>query len=172
MRSTLAFVFLLGALAACDASPTDPAAVAVSDPTAALKTVTTTTNVKTPFDFNIFIPCANGGAGEFVDLSGRLHSTFHVTVHPNGTFTLKQHDQPQGLSGRGEESGVRYNGIGVTQEIIHTGRINHTDTFINNFKFIGTHHAGSFRVHENMHITVNGNGRVTVSVDHVTATCK
>ncbi len=172
MRPTLGFVFLLGALSACDAAPTDPAAVELSGTTASLKTVTTTTNVKTPFDLDIFIPCANGGAGEFVDLSGRLHSTFHVTVHPDGSFTMKQHDQPQGLGGRGEESGVLYHGTGVTQETIHTGRISHTDTFINNFKFIGARNAGSFRVHENFHLTVNGNGRVTVIVDHVTASCR
>src|SRR5690242_2167575 len=98
MRPTLGFVLLLGALAACDAAPTDPAAVAVSGSAPSLKSVTTTTNVRTPFEIDIFIPCANGGAGEFVDLRGRLHSLFHVTVHPDGRFTLKQHDQPQSLS--------------------------------------------------------------------------
>lgn len=172
MRPTLGFVLLLGALAACDSAPTEPTVTDVSGSLASLKTVASTTNVSTPINFELFIPCGNGGAGEFVDLHGRLHTVFHVTVHPDGTFTMKEHDQPQGLGGFGEESGNFYRGVGVTQEPIRQGRVGATHTFVNNFKFIGTGNSGSFRVHETFHVTVNANGTVTASVDHLTATCK
>ena len=31
------------------------------------------TNIKVPFSQNVFVPCANGGAGEILSISGKLH---------------------------------------------------------------------------------------------------
>ncbi|MGN6393361.1 MAG: hypothetical protein ACTHM9_14095 [Gemmatimonadales bacterium] len=172
MRPTLGFVLLLGALAACDAAPTDPAVLDVSGSTPSLKAVTTTASVKIPIVLDQLIPCANGGAGEIVHFSGILHDLFHVTVHADGQFTIKVHDQPQGVAGVGEETGNVYHATGVTQETTRNGRVGFTDTFINNFKLIGTGNAGSLRIHQTIHVTVNGNGTVTVRVDHLTASCR
>jgi len=36
--------------------------------------------VVTPISITKFVPCANGGLGEAVSLSGTIHSVFHVTL--------------------------------------------------------------------------------------------
>src|SRR5688572_27059359 len=73
---------------------------------------TTTTNEVVPFATTVFVPCANGGAGEFVDLEGSLHIVTHLTVNGNG-FSAKTHYQPQGVSGVGQTTGDQYNAVGV-----------------------------------------------------------
>ena len=37
----------------------------------------------TDIDLAVFVPCADGGAGELVDLSGRLHTMIHFTINGN-----------------------------------------------------------------------------------------
>jgi hypothetical protein len=72
------------------------------------------TNTSTPLDLSVFVPCANGGAGEIVDLSGQLHTVISTTINGNN-FSAKEHFQPQGVSGTGETTGAKYQGTGVTQ---------------------------------------------------------
>jgi hypothetical protein len=70
-------------------------------------------NVKIDFFFTPFVPCADGGAGELVELSGPLHMLFHVTEDANGGIHVKSHVQPQGISGVGMSTGTKYQGTGV-----------------------------------------------------------
>ncbi|HYO47772.1 MAG TPA: hypothetical protein VEY33_13895, partial [Gemmatimonadota bacterium] len=77
--------------------------------------VVSTTNFIFPVDILAFVPCADGGAGEFVELSGNLHDLTHLTINGN-RFVLKVHTQPQGIRGVGLSTGDRYRGTGVTQE--------------------------------------------------------
>jgi hypothetical protein len=39
-----------------------------------------TASEKIPISVTVPVPCANGGAGELVDLSGSLNDVFHVTI--------------------------------------------------------------------------------------------
>jgi hypothetical protein len=174
MRPALGTLILLGGLAACDAAPTDSSPAGAQDQGSApsFAVISRTISQRIPVDILVFIPCANGGAGELVHLSGSLHDLFHLTMHPNGRFTLKTHDQPQGISGQGEITGDLYHATGVTQETITNGVVGVTDTFINNFKIIGPGPGNNFLVHETFHVTVNANGTLTVSLDHVTVDCK
>jgi hypothetical protein len=43
----------------------------------------TTTNSSFPIDLVVFVPCANGGAGESVELTGNLHDLFAVSTNAN-----------------------------------------------------------------------------------------
>ncbi|HEY3205289.1 MAG TPA: hypothetical protein VGL03_16695, partial [Thermoanaerobaculia bacterium] len=55
----------------------------------------------------VFVPCANGGAGELVDLDGPLHTL--ITFNINGNrVSGKTHFQPQGISGLGQDTGDKY----------------------------------------------------------------
>ena len=45
-------------------------------------------------------------------------------------------------------------------------------TFINNFRIIGTGPGNNFLVHEGAHITINANGIVTVVHDNLSIACK
>src|SRR5438093_1495194 len=67
-------------------------------PASAAATTFTSVNIF-PISFSVFVPCAAGGAGEVVDLSGNLHDLFHVTLDGNGGFHLSVEDSPQGIVG-------------------------------------------------------------------------
>ncbi|MGI0029906.1 MAG: hypothetical protein ACREAQ_09390 [Nitrososphaera sp.] len=133
----------------------------------------TTITTSSKFDINIFVfvPCADGGAGELVRLSGSLHDLFHVTDTGKGKFILHFHDNPQGVVGTGLSTGDKYQGTGVTRgtEVVASGV---AETFVNNFKIIGKGTDNNFRVHENFHMTVNPDGTVTAFHDNFSVECQ
>ena len=146
--------------------------ILVSGASSALaKAITFTDNVQIPFDLIVFVPCAAGGAGEDVALSGTLHVLFHTTIDNSGGFHTKFHFQPQGISGMGLTTGDKYQATGETQGT-DNGKVGFESTFVNNFKIIGQGPGNNFLVHENFHITVNANGEVTASVDNFSVECK
>jgi hypothetical protein len=130
-----------------------------------------TASVKIPIDIVVFVPCANGGAGENVALSGTLHDLFHITLDGNGGFHSKFHVNPQGVSGIGETTGTKYQGTGVTQGTFN-GQVGFETSFVNNFRIIGQGPGNNFLVHENFHVTINANGTVTAFVDNFRVECK
>ena len=138
---------------------------------ASARAETFTDNVRVPFDLLVFVPCAAGGAGEEVQLSGSLHILFVTTFNDAGGFHSKYHFQPQGVHGYGLTTGARYQATGVTQGTFN-GTAGFTDTYVNNFKIIGQGPGNNFLIHENFHFTINANGQATVSVTHSTAKCK
>ena len=72
-------------------------------------------NQSVQMNLEVFVPCANQGAGELVRLSGPLHVL--ITFTANGkTFSGSTQFQLQGISGIGVDSGERYNGTGSTQD--------------------------------------------------------
>ena len=130
-------------------------------------------NETTNIALSVFIPCAAGGTGEVVDLSGPLHTLVSFTINGDrvsGYF----HDQPQGISGVGETTGASYQGTGVTEESftrsLQNGQSNLT--FVNNFRIIGQGPVNNYLVHETLHITINADGRTTVFHDNFSVECK
>jgi hypothetical protein len=130
------------------------------------------TNISIPVAITVFIPCAVGGTGEFVTLSGDLHILISTTVNANH-ISLDSHFQPQGISGVGSVSGDKYQGTGITRTSIEADvtLMPFIFTFVNNFKIIGQGPGNNFLVHQNVHITVNANGTVTASVDNFSTEC-
>src|SRR6184192_4887735 len=66
-------------------------------------------------NLTVFVPCAAGGAGEIVDLSGPLHTLITFTINGNNVSGRFQF-QPQGISGNGETTGLSYQATGLTAE--------------------------------------------------------
>ena len=128
-------------------------------------------NVRMPIEILVFVPCAAGGAGEYVQLSGTLHSLLVTTIDDTGGFVSKYHFQPQGISGTGETTGDLYHGTGVTQGTF-TGRLGFEATDINNFRIIGQGSGNNFLIHQNFHITVLPDGSVTAFVDRFSVQCR
>ena len=130
-------------------------------------------NDTTEINLTVFIPCAAGGAGESVDLTGPLHTLITFTINGNNVSGFF-HFQPQGISGTGETTGAKYQATGVTQESfknsLQNGQAN--ETFVNNFRLIGQGPGNNFLVHETLHFTINADGAVTVSHDNFSADCK
>jgi hypothetical protein len=130
-------------------------------------------NDKTDISLTVFIPCAAGGAGEIVDLSGPLHTLISFTINGNNVSGYF-HFQPQGISGTGESTGDKYNATGVTLESfknsLQNGQANFT--YVNNFRIIGQGAGNNYLVHETMHVTINADGTATVFHDNFSVDCK
>jgi hypothetical protein len=130
-------------------------------------------NDTTDISLTVFIPCAAGGAGEIVDLSGPLHTLISFTINGNNVSGYF-HFQPQGISGTGESTGAKYQATGVTLESfknsLQNGQANFT--FVNNFRIIGQDPGNNFLVHETMHLTINADGTATVFHDNFSVDCK
>src|SRR5436189_5792860 len=85
-------------------------------------------------NLTVFVPCAAGGAGELVDLSGPLHTLITLTISGNNVSGTA-HFQPQGLSGSGETTGDKYHATGATKDSSFKASFQNAQanqTFINN----------------------------------------
>jgi hypothetical protein len=156
MKNTKIMMFLVAALAIL----TGPANAAIQ------------VNESIPITLSVFVPCAAGGAGEIVDLSGPLHVLITFTISGNNV-SGRQQFQPQGISGTGETTGLSYQATGLTAtsftSSLQNGQANMT--FINRFDIIGQGPNNNFVVHETAHITINADGTVTVNFDNFTVEC-
>jgi hypothetical protein len=167
MRSPL--TPLLALLVACG---TDQAVAPDSPdiPPPSFRATAVTQSANIPLDESIFTPCANGGAGEEIVLSGNLHLLFHATQTEHSLiFTL--HQNLQGVTGTGVVTGTTYHATGIS--LVHfTVSKGVRQTVVDNFNVIGPAGAGSLLLHEVFHFTVNANGEVAVELDHVTMECR
>jgi hypothetical protein len=132
-----------------------------------------TQNLAFPVAIAAFVPCANDGAGEVVQLSGNLHMVTHTIANASG-ITVKSQIQPQGISGVGMDSGDRYQGTGVTQSTMSSSDpgADLTYSYVNNFRVIGHGAGNNLLVHETLHVTVNAQGALTASVDTFKVACR
>jgi hypothetical protein len=130
-------------------------------------------NTSANITFSTFVPCAAGGAGEMIDLSGPIHTLVTLTLNGNH-FSGYGKTQPQGISGFGETTGVKYQATGGTSTSFAGSFQNgqFTQTFVNNFRMIGQGPNNNLLVHETSHITLNANGTATSFVDNVSVTCQ
>src|SRR5437588_5849118 len=117
-------------------------------------------NDTTDINLTVFVPCAAGGAGEIVDLSGPLHTLITFTINGNNV-SGKAHFQPQGIVGSGETTGDKYQATGVTKASSFKASFQNgqaQQTFVNNFRIIGQGPGNNSLVHEVARSTCNANG--------------
>lgn len=174
MKPVLFLSLAAALLTGCDRAPTEVASEVASDDTGmpTLAATAFTSNQNFPIALTAFIPCANGGAGEEVTLTGNLHVLFHVTISNSGNVTFKSHFQPQGITGAGAVTGAKYQGTGVTQDVNTGHAVGRTFMVINNFRIIGQGPGNNFLVHQNIHATVNANGTITAVLDNFRVACR
>ena len=110
------------------------------------------------------------GCGEFIEVSGSLLATFHVTDLGGGQFVAAFHFSPQGATGAGLTSGAGYQATGVTRGTM-TLTAGSTTTYVNSFKLIGDGSTPNYLETDIMHVTVNAQGVVTASIDRSSVTC-
>lgn len=154
-----------------EATTADPVEIAVAP--GGVDATASTESLRVPLDMLIFIPCAAGGAGEDVAFEGTLHLLTHVTT--NGSSGLfRFHAQPQGVSGTGQTTGVRYSATGVTQDTQRFSLVNGSSsfTFVNNFRLIGQGVGNNLLIHQLFHVTYNASGELTAEVDKASFECK
>ena len=172
MRTHAWQVWVASLLLACDSQPLSPSEEFVPTGQPIAWAVLSKENVKIPIELLQFVPCANGGQGEVVELTGNLHVLFQFAISSSGQVTLRDHSNPQGVVGTGLSTGDRYRGTGVTQSHDRVGQVGESFTFVNNFRIIGRGRGSNFTVHETFHVTVNANGRLTVSTDKARTRCR
>src|SRR6266487_6818593 len=171
MKRAALLIVAAAALTACDRTPTTPSSARSVVP--AFSAVASNTNLTMPIDLLVFVPCANGGAGELIEVSGPLHVLSQLTICNSGNVVLYSHFQPQGISGFGFVTGDKYQGTGITQSMnTFSTPFPITFTFVNNFYMIGQEPNNNFKVHETFHFTINANGEVTAFVDNFSVTCQ
>jgi hypothetical protein len=71
--------------------------------------------VAVPFEETLFVPCANGGAGENVTLTGTSNFVYQITWNDHG-FHLVYHANSHGITGVGLSSGETFSRFDGTQE--------------------------------------------------------
>lgn len=119
-----------------------------------------------------FVPCANGGQGEDVSLSGRFHSVFHVTLDGSGGAHVGVVHNPQGLSGTGLTTGATYRGAGASPEDRSNVKVGEEHTSVVNMRIIGQGPGNNLTIHGNVHTTVLANGTVTSFQDNFRLECR
>ena len=129
-------------------------------------------NERVPFELSTFIPCANGGVGETVNLSGDVHLLITFTINDNnikGTL----HYQYYGIKGIGTFTGDKYQLTGVTQNEFKGSFINgqYETTGLNHFKFIEQGTGVTYSVSQLAHFTFNANGIFTSNIISFTFDC-
>lgn len=111
-----------------------------------------------------YVPCANGGSGELLSLSGSFKIVDQVIVNGND-FVLTYHTTLQGVNGQGLTTGETYvasggNEVSVTGEFDFNGQF--TRTFVSQFRVIGQNTV--FNVRYKSKVTITPDGKVTTDI--------
>jgi len=127
--------------------------------------------VSEPYESTLFIPCANGGAGEDVNLTGTVRIVRQETYN-NQRFTFILHAIPDGVTGVGLSTGDNFTAIGGSQTAV-TGTIEYggqySATYIQQMRFAGQ--GISFVVKYKFHVTVTSNGEISTRIDEEKIEC-
>ena len=124
-----------------------------------------------PVDETLFVPCAAGGAGEEVHLTGKLHHLVHFITNSTGGVHFKFQSSDQGITGTGLTTGDKYHRTGATNSEFNA-KVGEQSTVVDSFNIIGQGNGNNFLLHVTLHITVNANGTVTAEVFDFRVECK
>ena len=165
--SLLAIAFVLSSFA-CREEPTGPA---VNDGPSLAATASTQQLVN-HLEVTRFVPCANGGLGEDVFISGDIHIVVHVTLDGSGGAHVVEVHNPQGVAGTGLTTGAQYRGVGGSPLDESNVRVGEEHTSVRNMMLIGPGPGNNLILHANFHVTVLADGTVTAFHDNLSVTCK
>ena len=123
-----------------------------------------------PFETTVFVPCANAGVGEDVQLTGFTNFIYGLVYTDRG-FSMLYHDNVHQVTGVGLSSGESFVASGGTNGTVvgvwySTQWVGNTTT---QMKIIGQ--KTTFTVIYKHHITVSQDGSVTVNNIEQTADC-
>jgi hypothetical protein len=124
-----------------------------------------------PFETTVFVPCANGGDGEDVALTGFTNFIYGLVYTDRG-FSMQYHDNVHQVKGVGLSSGESFVASGGTNGTVNgvwysSQWVGNTNT---RMRIVGQN--TKFAVIYKHHITVKEDGSVTVNNTEQTADCK
>lgn len=124
-----------------------------------------------PYESTLFIPCANGGTGEDVNLTGTVRIVRQETNN-NQRFTFTLHAIPDGITGVGLSTGDNFTAIGGSQTAV-TGTIEYggqySATYFQQMRFTGG--GISFVVKYKFHVTITSDGKMSTRIDEEKVEC-
>jgi hypothetical protein len=129
--------------------------------------------VRVPVDSRLFLPCADGGAGEVVRFTGTILGVVVGTIDGSGGQHSVSVEVEQGVRGIGETTGSRYVEHFVNLFLSTTGAggfpLVSTQQEIYRVNSAGPGFDSEIRIRN--HTTINANGETTVSFDEATMEC-
>lgn len=128
----------------------------------AAPTLWAATSTRMPLQFIRFADCT----GELVEISG----TIHFVTQTQADGSVMGHFNYQGVTGVGLTSGITYQTAAVDQVRLRTP-FPSSIASAQSFRLISPGSASNLLVHVLYHITVNGNGEVTVFIDALRTQC-
>ncbi|HEX5809032.1 MAG TPA: hypothetical protein VFY25_10235 [Anaerolineales bacterium] len=124
-----------------------------------------------PVEWISWVPCAAGGAGEEVHVTGTFRIVSQTTIDERGGLHGKYQIFSKGLQGVGLTTGDKYQGKYIFQDRFNSWST-YTHTYGDKVKLTGegpgNNLASSFRIH----MTVNAQGEVTAYIDTWSWECK
>lgn len=124
----------------------------------------------TPYRSKVFVPCANGGAGEKVESVGTIHRVLHITANDN-SFHITLHANPQDVKGTGLTTGDTYQTRGTFNAHENDLIPGVTESIRDAFKLVGPGPDNNFSIVETIHLTINANGEVVVDSEEDSVEC-
>jgi hypothetical protein len=125
--------------------------------------------------FQAFVPCANQGQGEIVDLSGAFNTIADFRVD-GSTFSGFYMFQPAGMTGVGETTGNQYHAVGSLTETFKEfvpATSDGTYHFAQTFQLVGNGTAENFLFHTTQTFTIFDNGNfLTIKHENFVVDCK
>ena len=151
------------------------ATLAVLVPTSVQAEATTTSRVFSyPVSFTTFVGCLNGGAGEWIALTGSAEFVFVSTTDASGSRHVQELTIQQGISGVGLTTGDVYRTAGVHRSgfnAAYGGFPSELDV-INAFHLIRAGGGAVLAVHETFHVTWSATGELAARVDDFSIVCE
>jgi hypothetical protein len=124
-------------------------------------------------EFLQFNPCANGGTGENVQVSGDLHEVYSVTENDNRyVFNYVTNANYKGI---GLTTGDKYQspgGVHIHESYQLPPGQQYEGTFFFHVRMGGQGPGNNLLIHQMGHITINANGEVSTEFETVRAECK
>ena len=134
---------------------------------------TTVTNIRFPLSASAFVPCALGGQGEEVLVSGTAHIVVVTTIDAQGQPHVVVTANYDGLQGVGLTSGDRYVGVAAENQISNFEPVAPwVVTMTQTVQFVGQGPDNNFMVKFLFHLTVDATGKVTVSKAELQIECR
>lgn len=152
--------FLLAALLA--------AVILLAPMSASAAATVTSAKTETQISLTLFVPCANGGAGEYVAITGTMTSTFRLVFDGAGGYHQSERYSYKG-EGIGQSTGEAYRFSGE-DNYKYKGKLGELTTYVWNWQVAGQ--GTSFMMRGNYHTIVHPDGTVTGYHDEITADCK
>jgi len=125
------------------------------------------------FQYTTFVPCANNGTGEVVDLNGTFNYMLIWNINGTGTgWTAQGIEQfRQHVVGVGETTGIQYQGVGSSNLTFKLyppeGQVS---TQVQNLTLVGG--ETNYKMHWNLKFAISPDGNLlTFSVDNFRVQC-